>query len=175
MQQPFSTHLGYYSDKTFDLSPNSADNFLDTFDEKNIFRKEKALLKNWRSIDIIFQLTDEEIYALGSGQLSLQFDTHKKIDNKIFESYLFVALKLKKGHYTRTDLSNIAREINKLFPMPVLILFKNGESLTLSVINRRLHKRDTSKDVLEKVTLIKDIRFNKSPPCPYRDLIRFVF
>ena len=30
------------------LSPNSADNFLDTFDEKNIFRKEKALLKNWR-------------------------------------------------------------------------------------------------------------------------------
>ena len=78
--------LGYYSDKAFDLSPNSADNFLDTFDEKNIFRKEKALLKNWRSIDVMFQLTDEEIYALGSGQLTLQFDTHKRIDNKIFQS-----------------------------------------------------------------------------------------
>ena len=37
--------LGYFSDKAFDLSPNSADNFLDTFDEKNIFQKEKALLK----------------------------------------------------------------------------------------------------------------------------------
>ena len=151
--------LGYYSDKAFDLSPNSADNFLDTFDEKNIFQKEKALLKNWRSIDVIFQLTDEEIYALGSGQRSLQFDTNKKIDNKIYQSYLFVAIQLNKGHYTRTDLSNITREINKLFPMPVFILFKNGEYLTLSVINRRLHKRDASKDVLEKVTLIKDIRF----------------
>jgi hypothetical protein len=151
--------LGYYSDKTFDLSPNSADSFLDTFDKKNIFRKDKAILKNWRTIDVVFQLTDEEIYALGSGQLSLKFNAHKKIDNKIYQSYLFVALQLKKGHYTRTDFSNITREINKLFPMPVFILFKNGENLTLSVINRRLHKRDASKDVLEKITLIKDIRF----------------
>lgn len=31
-----------------------------------------------------------------------------------------------------------------------------GDTLTLAVINRRLHKRDESKDVLEKVTLIKD-------------------
>jgi adenine-specific DNA-methyltransferase len=151
--------LGYYSDKSLDLSPNSADNFLDTFDGKNIFQKEKALLESWRSIDIVFQLTDEEIYSLGSGQRSLQFDAQNKIDNKIYQSYLFVALQLKKGHYTRTDLANITREINKLFPMPVFILFKNGEYLTLSVINRRLHKRDASKDVLEKVTLIKDIRF----------------
>ncbi len=28
----------------------------------------------------------------------------------------------------------------------------------MAVINRRLHKHDESKDVLEKVTLIKDIR-----------------
>jgi len=163
--------LGYFSDKAFDLSPNSADNFLDTFDEKNIFQKEKALLKNWRTIDVIFQLTDEEIYALGSGQRSLQFDIHKKIDNKIIQSYLFVALQLKKGHYTRTDLSNITREINKLFPMPVFILFKNGEYLTLSVINRRLHQRDASKDVLEKVTLIKDIRF----AAPHRAHIEILY
>jgi hypothetical protein len=43
--------------------------------------------------------------------------------------------------------------------MPALILFVHGPTLTLSVINRRLHKRDESKDVLEKVTLIKDIQF----------------
>lgn len=46
------------------------------------------------------------------------------------------------------------------FPMPVMILFKHGSLLTLSVINRRLHKWDESKDVLEKVTLIKDIRIS---------------
>ncbi|WCJ60925.1 hypothetical protein NXS98_07350 [Fontisphaera persica] len=43
--------------------------------------------------------------------------------------------------------------------MPVLLLFRHGDTLTLAVINRRLHKRDPSKDVLEKVTLIKDICF----------------
>ena len=39
--------------------------------------------------------------------------------------------------------------------MPVMILFRHGDTLTLSIINRRLHKRDESKDVLEKVK-IKD-------------------
>jgi len=151
--------LGYNSDKTFELSPNSAENFLYTFDEQNSFRRDNAFCCKWQSIDIIFQLSDEEIYALGSGQRTIQFDTHKEIDNKIIESYLFIALQLKKGHYTRTDLSTITREINKLFPMPVFVLFKIEENLTLAVINRRLHKRDVSRDVLEKVTLIKDIRF----------------
>ena len=33
------------------------------------------------------------------------------------------------------------------------------EPLTFSIINRRLNKKDESKDVLEKVTLIKDIDF----------------
>ena len=55
--------------------------------------------------------------------------------------------------------------------MPVFILFKNGEYLTLSVINRRLHKRDASKDVLEKVTLIKDIRF----AAPHRAHIEILY
>ncbi len=42
--------------------------------------------------------------------------------------------------------------------MPVMILFQHGDTLTFSIIDRRLHKRDTTKDVLQKVTLIKDIR-----------------
>ena len=41
--------------------------------------------------------------------------------------------------------------------MPVMLLFRYGDRLTLAVIDRRLHKRDESKDVLKKVTLIKDI------------------
>ncbi|KXK30064.1 MAG: hypothetical protein UZ01_01537 [Candidatus Brocadia sinica] len=71
-----------------------------------------------------------------------------------------MAIELKNKHYDRGRLSQITREVNKLFPMPVMILFKHGNTLTLSVINRRLHKRDKSKDVLEKVTLIKDIRIS---------------
>jgi len=152
--------LGYSSEKTIELSPNTPKNFLDTFDPHNIFQKEKALFPKWKSIDIVFQITDEEIHVLSSNQLNLKFSSQNKIDDKIIQSYLFVAVELKNDHFTRTDLSAITREINRLFPMPVLILFKIGESITFSVINRRLHKRDTSKDVLEKVTLIKDIRFS---------------
>jgi hypothetical protein len=44
--------------------------------------------------------------------------------------------------------------------MPAMLLFKHGDTLTLAVIKRRLHKRDESRDVLEKVTLIKDVTFN---------------
>lgn len=43
-----------------------------------------------------------------------------------------------------------------------MILFRHGDTLTLSIINRRLHARDELKDVLKKATLIKDI--NSSTP-----------
>jgi adenine-specific DNA-methyltransferase len=83
------------------------------------------------------------------------------VDNTIIQSYLFIALELAQPErpYTRTQLARITREINKQFSMPVLLLFKHDAALTFAVINRRLHKRDPGKDVLEKVTLIKDIQF----------------
>ena len=53
----------------------------------------------------------------------------------------------------------INQEINRCFAMPVLLLIKYGELLTISVINRRLNKRDETRDVLDKVSLVKDIRY----------------
>jgi adenine-specific DNA-methyltransferase len=55
--------------------------------------------------------------------------------------------------------------------MPVMVLFRHGDCLTLAIINRRLHRRDESKDVLEKVTLIKDIRFTS----PHRAHVEILF
>ncbi|OQB30984.1 MAG: Type IIS restriction enzyme Eco57I [Bacteroidetes bacterium ADurb.Bin174] len=55
--------------------------------------------------------------------------------------------------------------------MPVMILFKHGQYLTLAVINRRQHKRDENKDVLEKITLIKDIRIEN----PHRAHVEILF
>src|SRR3990170_925923 len=111
--QLFNT-LGYTSEKTIELSPNTPENFLHEIDQHNRLRKDKALFSRWESLDIIFQITGEEIKAAGSRQISLQFDSHQKIDNRIIESYLLLAIKLRKGHYTRTDLSTITREINRL-------------------------------------------------------------
>ncbi|MEZ4527950.1 MAG: hypothetical protein R2941_18715 [Desulfobacterales bacterium] len=125
---------------------------LDSFlSSETRFRADRALASEWKSIDLLFQLTKEEV----SDTKSL-FDT-KKVDNTIIEAYLFFCIELEKSAYSRTALAQITREINRIFPMPVMLVFRYGEHLTLSMINRRLHKKDESKDVLEKVTLVKDI------------------
>jgi adenine-specific DNA-methyltransferase len=114
--------------------------------------KQKALTSDWQSIEILFQLTESEMSSQGT-----LFDTGK-VDNTIIEAYLFFAIELKETDYSRTKLADITRYLNRVFPMPVMVLFKYGGQLTLSVIKRRLHKRDESRDVLKKVTLIKDIK-----------------
>jgi adenine-specific DNA-methyltransferase len=147
--------LGYNTERRAPLEKPTYATFKDSFiDDQSRFNEDKALVKEWKYVDLLFQLSKEEI----SRQLSL-FDT-KQVDRTIIETYLFFTIELTKEYYSRTELAHITREVNRLFPMPVMILFKHGFSLTLSVINRRLHKRDESKDVLEKVTLIKDIRMS---------------
>ncbi|GJQ50708.1 MAG: type II restriction endonuclease [Candidatus Kuenenia stuttgartiensis] len=147
--------LGYITERRAPLEKPAYIAFRDSFiDSQSRFNEDKALVKEWKYVDLLFQLSKEEV----TRQLSL-FDT-KQVDRTVIETYLFFAIEMAEEHYTRTDLSHITREVNRLFPMPVMILFKHGFSLTLSAINRRLHKRDKSKDVLEKVTLIKDIRIS---------------
>ncbi len=68
------------------------------------------------------------------------------------------------GDYARGKLAGIARQINRIFPMPVMVLFKIGGRLSIAVINRRLNKRDDSKDVLGKVTLIQNIAIENPHP-----------
>ncbi|MDW7679597.1 MAG: hypothetical protein SCK70_03485, partial [bacterium] len=157
--------LGYRSDKIEKLIPNSTENFINTYDVRNIFNQEKALIDSWQSVDFIFQLTEDEL-----GSQNNLFKTDKFNINE-YQSYLFFAIELKPGNYSRGKYVSITREINKLFPMPVLIIFKAGDHLTFSIINRRPHKREQSKDVLEKVTLIKDINIQK----PHRAHVEILF
>ncbi|MCF8302144.1 MAG: Eco57I restriction-modification methylase domain-containing protein [Bacteroidales bacterium] len=157
--------LGYNKERQAPLQEKTFEEFKDDFIEAQEFNEDKALVNDWRYVDLLFQLTKEEI----AKQSSL-FDT-RQVDNTIIETYLFFTIDLTENSYTRTALSNITREINKLFPMPVMILFKHGDTLTLSVINRRLHKRDQTKDVLEKVTQIKDIKTDN----PHRAHIEILF
>ena len=149
--------LGYKSEKRLVLRPNNAATFLETFVQQKPFNKEQALLDDWGTVDFLFQLTDTEIQSGGQG--SLEFSSKGKFEGANIESYLFLAIILKKPRYTRTQLSAITRAINRLFSMPVMLLFRHGDTITLSIIRRRTHKRNESKDVLEKVTLIKDIHF----------------
>lgn len=148
--------MGYRSDKRLELSPNTPAEFISTFSLSGKLNAQRALLDQWQTVDLLFQLTRDEIRA--GSQLQLNFGATNRVDNSIIESYLFLAIGLAGERYTRSQLAQMTREINKQFNMPVMVLFRHGPALTLAVINRRLSKRDESKDVLEKVTLIKDIR-----------------
>ncbi len=161
--------LGYKSLHTLELQPNSFDGFLENFPNAQEIKRDKALVDDWLSIDILFQLTVDDIKEVTQGKFV--FDRAPKIDNQIIESYLFIAISLKESVYTRTQLANLTREINKIFQMPVMIIIHHGENLTFSIIHRRINKKDESRDVLEKVTLIKDISITK----PHRGHIEILF
>ena len=152
--------LGYDSKMKIDLESNLAEDFISEFDPSRKLNSVRAMVEEWESIDLLFQLTEKEIFD--SEKSEKDASSNQKIDNTIIESYLFFAVKLRENNYSRTQLSTITREINKLMPMPAMIIFQHGQTLTFAVIDRRLHERDESKDVLEKVTLIKDINFKDS-------------
>ncbi len=160
--------LGYRSQRTLSLEPNTADGFIEHFDTHNTMNRERGQLNDWESIDFLFQLTDDEINQSAQTTFGVE---GTGIDKSVYESYLFFALKLQNRGYTRTQLSDIAREINKLLMIPAMVLFQHGDALTFAVIDRRLHKRYESKDVLEKVALIKDIDFAN----PHRAHIDILF
>ncbi len=145
--------LGYKSDKFIAGAGSSPQSFLDLFGSGHAFDQAKALFSEWKTADLLFQLTDEEL----SHQSSLF--TENSVQAGLLKSYVFIAIELKGGHYARGKFSAIARQINRLFPMPVMVFFRHQGLLTIAVINRRRNKHDESKDVLGKVTLISGIDF----------------
>ena len=72
---------------------------------------------------------------------------------------MFFAIALRRSAYTIEQLDGIVREINQILRMPAIVLFQHGATLTFSMINRRQHKRNESKDVLGKGKHLKDIPF----------------
>ena len=154
--------LGYSSDRTVHLSDSSPQTFLEfirTNDPGGAFSEIKALCSEWKSADLLFQLTDEELSAQRS--LFKETDVHAGL----LRSYVFFAIELTGENYARGKLTSIARQINRVFPMPVMVLIKSQAEkrpvLSIAVINRRQSKRDSARDVLGKVTIIRNISINE--------------
>ena len=146
--------LGYDTSLRSPLDKKTFSEFESLYIESSVnkerFNKKNAFCNDWKSIDILFQLTDDSFSQ--NGQL---FDS--KVNPLNPQSYLCFAVELAGSEWSKTKIATITREINKLFAIPILVIFKYGECLTLAVINRRANKKDSERDVLEKVTLIKDI------------------
>jgi hypothetical protein len=147
----FFASLGYSGTRTFPLT--DLNDFLEAFDPAGDLRaRRKAFLDEWRSIDLLFQLTDDDL----TGEGTLFAET--RVDKGLMRSYLFFHIVLKNDTYLRSKLAQITRQINRLFTMPIMVLFSYGSTLSIAVINRRRNKIDANKDVLGKVTLIHGIR-----------------
>ncbi|MFH1096653.1 MAG: hypothetical protein ABH886_07995 [Candidatus Desantisbacteria bacterium] len=154
--------LGYDTNRQSPFSEKTYRFFKDSYESKmENFKEKKSFCGEWKYVDLLFQISEEEAKEIKAG----------RFNDKEFYSFLFFVIELSGVEYSRTTLSQITRELNKVFPMPVMVLFKYGQLLTLAVINRRLHKQDEQKDVLEKVTLIKDISIGN----PHRAHIEILF
>ena len=134
--------LGYRSNLTLELSGNGKDDFLEAFDVDGTFRRDKAVFDEWTGIRLLFQLTADHIRQQDG------LFTNQSLDRQNISSYLFFAVELRGESYARGKLAQITREINKLTKQPALVLFKHGSTLTVAVIDRRLHRRDETKYVL---------------------------
>lgn len=159
--------LHYDTSQRLRLSSGSFEEFRDCY-LSNIdkFDERKARTSDWRRVEMLFVLNDQVI------QKQIQQFKSEKIADKDIRSYLFFAIDLKQQNYARTQLSQITREFNKAFPeKPVMLLFKHGLFLTLAIVDRRVNKLNKDKDVLQKVTLIKDISINS----PHRAHLEILF
>ena len=152
--------LGYYSKRVgndeidnerFDRLIESA---LDTANPSD-----KLRIEEWQSFFQIMQVADEEINQQIDPEQGSLFES-TQIDDTLRTSYMFVTVQLTKNTYTRTQLADITRFINKEFEKSIMVIFRYGAVLSLAIINRRPNLRNTTKQVLEKVTLIKDINLD---------------
>lgn len=140
--------LGYKSTRRIDL-PTKYD--FKNFILQREFNEHKVLYSDWNEAKFLFELRTNE---LNTEEKTISTDME---GSTAIEAYWFVAIELGGNNYTKKQLSDITREINKQRPMPVFVLFKYTDKLTLAIIDRRLNKIDDTKDVLEKIVLIKDI------------------
>lgn len=146
----FST-LGYTTKRQ--ISVSSIEDFKGRFLLNNL-NEDKALYSHWKDAQFLFELQPDD---LNSEETEI---TGGRIGDKDIETYWFYAIELKSDTYSKKQLSDITREVNKVRTIPAFILFKYADKLTFSIIDRRLNKKDENKDVLEKVVLIKDINFS---------------
>ena len=143
--------LGYQS-RRIPSGDGDTDNFLKKYPAPNPDTKsERDLRQCAKSLRALFQITDTEIRYDGKPL----FGEYEKGNN---ESFLFVAAELRDTDYARGHYASFTREVNKRFNMPVVVLYRVGDRLTAALAGHRPHKGDPSRDVLEMVTLIKDIR-----------------
>ena len=157
--------LGYRSELTTELW-ETVEEFIERFPAENEnTRTEQEFRDNAESVEIIFQVTSDEIASNQPALFGSRFDAGNT------ESFMFFVVELKGKDYPRGKYAQFTREINKRIDMPIVVFFRVEKRLTIGFVGRRQHRRDPDRDVLEQVTLIKDIRLDN----PHRAHLDILF
>jgi adenine-specific DNA-methyltransferase len=148
--------IGYASPKTLAIDTNPAAFIA----ELNIDpAKLTDSLPRIKAVHFLFQLTGDELPALSRNTAP---QTGAAFQRGAIDSFVFLAVDLDNGTWSRRELVTIVRELNRGFAMPAIILFRNGDKATLAVIDRRANRRDPSRDVVGgRISLVKDIDLAK--------------
>lgn len=153
----FFQELGFASNKILDVG-ESPNDFLSAIDPEGKFPREITGFSRWQRVAFLFQLSNDEIPTLSQSQQHLPLPTKQTYQRIMSDSFVFLALDLEGEDWTRTQLARITREFNRLFPMPVILLFRCVQRLSLAVIDRRPHQRHNDQDVIEgRISILKDI------------------
>ena len=154
--------LGYHSERVLAGQSGGVADFIDKFPAPTPDTvSERDLRNRATAVHILFQVTDEEIDEELSGSGQATVDT-QGFDKGLNKSYLFLAVELNQSQISRSQCIQFTREINKRFPMPAFLLFRDTRGLvSLAFVQRRPHKRHGERQVLGSVSLIRDIDPNK--------------
>ena len=117
----------------------------------------QLFLENTQSGYALIQVTNNGIRDIENQELLL---SEEALDESNDKSFLFCAVEMNEARnsYPRGIYAELAREVNKPFPMPTVVLFKtSGNLLTLAFVHRRRHRFHPDRDVLGAVSLIREI------------------
>ena len=145
--------LDYHAPLTEELL-ETVDNFIQEYPAENKNTKtEQEFRKNAKSIELVSQVGSDEIVDSQSDR-----SESRTFDGGLIQSFVFCAVELKDKDYSRSRYAQFTREVNKRLPLATVVFFRVQDRLTIGFVGRRQHKRDPNLDVLEQVSLIKDIR-----------------
>lgn len=167
--------LGYKSGKVLTGQTGQLEDFIHLLNISNSdVGKLNSLHSNVSRIRFLFQFADDDVSLSSYHQVkdTLQLDNQESRE----KSFLFVAVELKKESYSRGQYAEITRDINKIFQLaPTVVLFKTNSlaksKLTISTVYRREHKIRKDRNVLGRVSLIKEI----NPIEPHRAHLEILY
>ena len=147
--------------------PETVEDFIQEYPaEKTDTKTEQEFRKNAKSIELVSQVGSDEIVDSQPDRFE-----SRTFDGGLIQSFVFCTVELKDKDYSRSKYAEFTREINKRTTLATVVFFRVKNRLTIGFVGRRPSQLDESKDVLEKATLIKDIRLDN----PHRAHLDILF